>query len=105
MVRRGDVRRAKLYYLRELRGKASKIKERRGIGGEFIVEEVMAAAPAAPAAPVAAVAAVAAAAVVETVEVIDAPAVEVIETVEVIEAPVAEVVETPAADVETTPEA
>ena len=102
MVRRGDVRRAKLYYLRELRGKASKIKERRGIGGEFIVEEVMAAAPAAP---VAAVAAVAAAAVVETVEVIDAPAVEVIETVEVIEAPVAEVVETPAADVETTPEA
>ena len=102
MVRRGDVRRAKLYYLRELRGKASKIKERRGIGGEFIVEEVMAAAPAAP---VAAVAAVAAAAVVETVEVIDAPAVEVIETVEVREAPVAEVVETPAADVETTPEA
>ena len=102
MVRRGDVRRAKLYYLRELRGKASKIKERRGIGGEFIVEEVMAAAPAAP---VAAVAAVAAAAVVETVEVIDAPAVEVIETVEVIEAPVAEVVETPATDVETTPEA
>jgi len=102
MVRRGDVRRAKLYYLRELRGKASKIKERRGIGGEFIVEEVMAAAPAAP---VAAVAAVAAAAVVETVEVIDAPAVEVIGTVEVIEAPVAEVVETPAADVETTPEA
>ena len=102
MVRRGDVRRAKLYYLRELRGKASKIKERRGVGGEFIVEEVMAAAPAAP---VAAVAAVAAAAVVETVEVIDAPAVEVIETVEVIEAPVAEVVETPAADVETTPEA
>jgi large subunit ribosomal protein L19 len=27
---RGDVRRAKLYYLRELRGKAAKIKERRG---------------------------------------------------------------------------
>jgi large subunit ribosomal protein L19 len=27
--RRGDVRRAKLYYLRELRGKAAKIKERR----------------------------------------------------------------------------
>jgi large subunit ribosomal protein L19 len=26
---RGDVRRAKLYYLRELRGKAAKIKERR----------------------------------------------------------------------------
>ena len=27
--RRGDVRRAKLYYLRNLRGKAAKIKERR----------------------------------------------------------------------------
>jgi large subunit ribosomal protein L19 len=26
---RGDVRRAKLYYLRELRGKAAKIKEKR----------------------------------------------------------------------------
>jgi large subunit ribosomal protein L19 len=29
VVTRGDVRRAKLYYLRNLRGKASKIKERR----------------------------------------------------------------------------
>ena len=94
MVRRGDVRRAKLYYLRELRGKASKIKERRGIGGEFIVEEVIAAAP------VAAAAAVVAAAT--TAEVIETP---VVETVEVIETPVAEVVETAEAVVETTPEA
>jgi ribosomal protein L19 len=100
MVRRGDVRRAKLYYLRELRGKASKIKERRGVGGEFIVEEVMAAAPAAAAAVV--VAAAATTADLETVTVIETP---VVETVEVVEAPVAEVVETPAADVETTPEA
>jgi ribosomal protein L19 len=100
MVRRGDVRRAKLYYLRDLRGKASKIKERRGVGGEFIVEEVMAAAPAVAAAVV--VAAAATTADLETVQVIEAP---VVETVEVIEAPVAEVVETPAADVETTPEA
>jgi len=38
MVRRGDVRRAKLYYLRDLRGKASKIKERRGADNEFIVD-------------------------------------------------------------------
>jgi len=98
MVRRGDVRRAKLYYLRDLRGKASKIKERRGVGGEFIVEEVMAAAPAAAVV----VAAAATTADLETVQVIEAP---VVETVEVIEAPVAEVVETPAADVETTPEA
>ena len=29
IVSRGDVRRAKLYYLRDLRGKAAKIKERR----------------------------------------------------------------------------
>lgn len=90
MVRRGDVRRAKLYYLRELRGKASKIKERRGIGGEFIVEETIAAAPAAAAAVVVAAAAATTADV---------------ETVEVVEAPVAEVVETPEAVVETTPEA
>ncbi|MFM1937269.1 MAG: 50S ribosomal protein L19 [Candidatus Nanopelagicaceae bacterium] len=30
LVRKGEVRRAKLYYLRELRGKAAKIRERRG---------------------------------------------------------------------------
>ena len=30
VVRKGDVRRAKLYYLRDLRGKAAKIRERRG---------------------------------------------------------------------------
>src|SRR3954453_5848995 len=30
-VTRGDVRRAKLYYLRELRGKAAKIKEKREV--------------------------------------------------------------------------
>ena len=41
MVRRGDVRRAKLYYLRDLRGKAAKIKERRGANNEFIIEEVV----------------------------------------------------------------
>jgi ribosomal protein L19 len=92
MVRRGDVRRAKLYYLRDLRGKASKIKERRGANNEFIVEEV----PVAKAAPVAAP-------VVE--EVIETPVAEVIETpVEVVaEAPVADAA--PAAAVEETPEA
>ena len=87
MVRRGDVRRAKLYYLRDLRGKAAKIKERRGANNEFIVEET----------PV--VEAVVEAAVVETV----------VETVveEVVETPVAEaVVEAPAAEeVSETPEA
>ncbi len=29
IVTRGDVRRAKLYYLRDLRGKAAKIREKR----------------------------------------------------------------------------
>ena len=72
MVRRDDVRRAKLYYLRELRGKASKIKERRGANNEFIVEETPVAAP--KAAPVVE-------AVVE--EVVETPVVEtpVVETV------------------------
>ena len=47
VLRHGDVRRAKLYYLRDLRGKASKIKERRGADGEIIVTEtpVVEAAP------------------------------------------------------------
>ena len=92
MVRRGDVRRAKLYYLRDLRGKAAKIKERRGVGGEFIVEEVISA-------PVVAAAAVVAAPVVAAVVdevVID----EVVETVEVVES-----TETAEAATETTPEA
>ena len=80
MVRRGDVRRAKLYYLRDLRGKAAKIKEKRGIGGSFIVEDVIEAP-------------VVEAAVVEAV--VEAPAVEA-----VVEAPVAEaVVEAPVAEV------
>ncbi|MCW2945845.1 MAG: ribosomal protein [Actinoallomurus sp.] len=30
LLTRGDVRRAKLYYLRDLRGKAARIKEKRG---------------------------------------------------------------------------
>jgi hypothetical protein len=80
LVKKGDVRRAKLYYLRDLRGKAAKIREKRdGIEGygdgilstpEPIVEAVV--EP-----------------VVETV--VEAP-VEVVEVVEAVEA----VVETPA---------
>ena len=34
LVRRGDVRRAKLYYLRGRRGKAARIAEKSGMGGE-----------------------------------------------------------------------
>ena len=101
MVRRGDARRAKLYYLRDLRGKAAKIKERRGVGGEFIVEEVIAA-------PVVAAAAVVAAPVVAEVidevvidEVVETVAEQApVETVEVVES--AETVESAA---QTTPEA
>jgi ribosomal protein L19 len=84
LVKKGDVRRAKLYYLRDLRGKAAKIREKRdGIEGygdgilstpEPIVEAVVE--------PVVE-------AVVETV--VEAP-VEVVEVVEAVEA----VVETPA---------
>jgi len=40
IVRHGSARRAKLYYLRKLTGKATKIKERRGADGELIVEPV-----------------------------------------------------------------
>ena len=81
LVKKGDVRRAKLYYLRDLRGKAAKIREKRdGIEGygDGILSTPEPVAVAAP--------------VVE--EVVEAPVVE-----EVIETPVAEVaVETPAAE-------
>ena len=44
VVRRGRVRRSKLYYLRELRGKAARIR-----GKERVVQAPVEAAPAAPA--------------------------------------------------------
>ncbi|CAN2236640.1 RplS Ribosomal protein L19 [Candidatus Planktophila dulcis] len=75
LVTKGDVRRAKLYYLRDLRGKAAKIREKRDgvVGyGDGILSTPVAEAP-----------------VVE--EVVEAPVVEA-----VVEAPVAEaVVEAP----------
>ena len=84
LVKKGDVRRAKLYYLRDLRGKAAKIREKRD-GVEGYGDGILSTPE--PIAP-----AVVAAAVVE--EVIEAPVVE-----EVIETPVAEVaVETPAVE-------
>ena len=76
LVKKGEVRRAKLYYLRDLRGKAAKIREKRdGVEGygdgilstpvaEPIIEEVVAEV----AAPV-----VAAEVVVETETVAEAP--------------------------------
>jgi len=51
LVRKGEVRRAKLYYLRDLRGKAAKIRERRGTDD---LETLYAAAPAVVAEEVAA---------------------------------------------------
>ncbi len=88
LVKKGDVRRAKLYYLRDLRGKAAKIREKRdgveGYGDGILStpEPVVAAVVAAPVA----------AEVVEAA--VEAPVVE-----EVIETPVAEVaVETPATE-------
>jgi ribosomal protein L19 len=89
LVQKGDVRRAKLYYLRDLRGKAAKIREKRdGIVGygdgilstpEPVVEPVVEATVEAPAA------------VEEAV--VEAPVAEA-----VVEAPVADAVETPAAE-------
>ena len=91
LVTKGDVRRAKLYYLRDLRGKAAKIREKRdgivGYGDGIlstpapVVEEVVAEAPVVEA-PV--VEAVVEAPVAEAV--VEAPVVEAVAE----EAPVAE---------------
>jgi len=90
LVTKGDVRRAKLYYLRDLRGKAAKIREKRDgvVGyGDGILSTPVAEAP-----------------VVE--EVVEAPVVEAPVAEAVVEAPVAEaVVETPAEAVAETPAA
>ncbi|CAN2241158.1 RplS Ribosomal protein L19 [Candidatus Planktophila vernalis] len=93
LVKKGEVRRAKLYYLRDLRGKAAKIREKRD-GVEGYGDGILSTPE-----PIAAV--VAAAPVVE--EVVEAPVVEA-----VVEAPVVEaVVEAPVAEevVEETPKA
>ena len=91
LVTKGDVRRAKLYYLRDLRGKAAKIREKRdgivGYGDGILstpvagVEEVVAEAP-----------------VVEEA-LVEAPVVEA-----VVEAPVAEAVAEEAPVAEAAPE-
>jgi len=79
LVKKGEVRRAKLYYLRDLRGKAAKIREKRD-GVEGYGDGILSTPE-----PVAVVAPVVAAAVVEEA-VVEAPVVEA-----VVEAPVAEV--------------
>jgi hypothetical protein len=88
LVKKGEVRRAKLYYLRDLRGKAAKIREKRdGIEGYGdgilstpvsapIIDEAVAEVPAVEA---------------TTDVVVEAPVAEVaVETEAVVEAPVAE---------------
>ena len=93
LVKKGEVRRAKLYYLRDLRGKAAKIREKRD-GVEGYGDGILSTPE--PIAPV-----VAEAVIVE--EVVEAPVVEA-----VVEAPVVEaVVEAPVAEevVEETPKA
>ena len=88
LVKKGEVRRAKLYYLRDLRGKAAKIREKRdgvegygdGILSTPVAEPIIAEAVAEVAAPV-----VAAEVVVESPAVVEAPVAEA-----VAEAPVAE---------------
>ena len=89
LVKKGDVRRAKLYYLRDLRGKAAKIREKRdGIEGygDGILSTPVAEVP------------VIEEAVVEA-PVVEAPVVEeVVATEPVAEAVVEEVAEEPAAE-------
>ena len=90
LVKKGEVRRAKLYYLRDLRGKAAKIREKRD-GVEGYGDGILST-------PEPVVVAVAATAVIE--EVVEAPAVveAVVETPAeaVVEAPVVEAVATDA---------
>jgi len=90
LVKKGDVRRAKLYYLRDLRGKAAKIREKRdGVEGygDGILSTPVAEAP-----------------VVEAV--VEAPVVEAPVAEAVVEAPVAEAVaeEAPVAEAPATEE-
>jgi large subunit ribosomal protein L19 len=95
LVKKGDVRRAKLYYLRDLRGKAAKIREKRdGVEGygDGILSTPVAEAPVVEA-------------VVEA-PVVEAPVVEAPVAEAVVEAPVAEAVaeEAPVAEAPATEE-
>jgi large subunit ribosomal protein L19 len=84
LVKKGEVRRAKLYYLRDLRGKAAKIREKRD-GVEGYGDGILST-------PELVVAVVAAAAVVEEVveAIVEAPVAEAVSEVVAEEAPVVE---------------
>jgi len=99
LVQKGDVRRAKLYYLRDLRGKAAKIREKRdgivGYGDGILSTPEPVVVPVVEEAPV--VEAVVEAPVVEAVveapvaeAVVETPAVEAVEADAAVEAPAAE---------------
>jgi hypothetical protein len=90
LVKKGEVRRAKLYYLRDLRGKAAKIREKRD-GVEGYGDGILSTPePVAVVAPVVVSEPVAEAAVAE-VPAVEATTDVVVETAEaVVEAPVAE---------------
>lgn len=60
VVRKGEVRRAKLFYLRDLRGKAAKIRERRGADDLEVLYSTSSTNPVTEVAPVAEVVEVAA---------------------------------------------
>jgi len=98
LVKKGDVRRAKLYYLRDLRGKAAKIREKRD-GVEGYGDGILSTPePVAVIVPEPVVEAVVEAPVVEAV--VEAPVVEAPVVEAVVEAPVTDVVsedETPKA--------
>ena len=89
LVKKGEVRRAKLYYLRDLRGKAAKIREKRdgveGYGDGILStpEPVVIPEPVAVSEPVAEVAVAEVPAEVATADVVDEPEA-------VVEAPAAE---------------
>jgi ribosomal protein L19 len=75
LVRKGDVRRAKLYYLRDLRGKAAKIRERRGAEDlETLYSETPAAAATEEVAPVEVLDSTVSEVVATDEEVVEAPA-------------------------------
>jgi hypothetical protein len=100
LVKKGEVRRAKLYYLRDLRGKAAKIREKRdgveGYGDGILStpEAVVIAAPVVVSEP-------------ETIEAVaEVPAVSEPETIEAVaEVPVSEVTTDVVVEAEATEEA
>jgi ribosomal protein L19 len=102
LVQKGDVRRAKLYYLRDLRGKAAKIREKRdGVVGYG--DGILSTPVAAPVVEEAVAEVIAEAPVVEAV--VEAPVAEVVAEAPaaeaVVEAPEAQATDAPASDAAT----